>query len=174
MDQHGSDRRYDPSEFEAGRPYGSDLPYGRTLGEHGFPSEDQLQTQQMPHMYSDNQSEGPTPHFGYPQHGGGQEFGTQAFGAPVQPFAQPYGQPYLHGQPPMYGAHPMYFQPPMHGAQPMYAPQPVFVPQPGQQTVVVNGAGVGKRVNHLLHLVLTVLTGGLWLPVWLILALAKS
>ena len=31
-----------------------------------------------------------------------------------------------------------------------------------------------KRVNHLLHLVLTLITAGLWLPVWIILALAKS
>lgn len=30
----------------------------------------------------------------------------------------------------------------------------------------------GKRVNHLLHLILSVLTVGLWLPVWLILAIA--
>lgn len=31
-----------------------------------------------------------------------------------------------------------------------------------------------KRVNHLLHLVLTILTAGLWLPVWIIIALANS
>lgn len=31
-----------------------------------------------------------------------------------------------------------------------------------------------KRVNHLLHLVLTIFTFGLWLPVWIVLAFAKS
>lgn len=38
--------------------------------------------------------------------------------------------------------------------------QPVYVQQ--------------KRVNHLLHFLLTLITFGLWLPVWIILALANS
>lgn len=31
-----------------------------------------------------------------------------------------------------------------------------------------------KRVNHVLHLILTLLTGGLWLPVWIIVSMAKA
>ncbi len=38
-------------------------------------------------------------------------------------------------------------------------------------TVVVQDR---KRVNHLLHFFLTIITVGLWLPVWIILAIAKS
>lgn len=52
-------------------------------------------------------------------------------------------------------------------------PHQMQQPHPVQQTVVVNG-GRGKGVNHVLHLLLTIFTGGLWLPVWIILALAKS
>ena len=37
----------------------------------------------------------------------------------------------------------------------------------------VNGSGK-KRVNHTLHLILTIFTFGLWAPVWIILALANS
>lgn len=58
--------------------------------------------------------------------------------------------------------------------QPIQQPQmPVALGNsaPVQQVVVQQER---KRVNHLLHLVLTVLTVGLWLPVWVILAFAKS
>lgn len=41
------------------------------------------------------------------------------------------------------------------------------------QQVVVHTEG-RKRVNHLLHLFLTIITAGLWLPVWIVLAIAKS
>ncbi|WP_295649745.1 hypothetical protein [uncultured Dietzia sp.] len=47
----------------------------------------------------------------------------------------------------------------------------MYPPQPFQQTVVVHNS---RRVNHALHLVLTLLTAGLWLPVWIILAIANS
>jgi hypothetical protein len=40
------------------------------------------------------------------------------------------------------------------------------------QQVVVNAPP--KRVNHLLHLILTLLSAGLWLPVWIIVSMAKS
>lgn len=43
--------------------------------------------------------------------------------------------------------------------------------QGGGTTVVVN---TPKRVNHAFHLIMTICTGGLWLPVWIIVALAKS
>lgn len=41
-----------------------------------------------------------------------------------------------------------------------------------QQSNVV-GVGYGRRTNHVLHLILTLLTGGLWLPVWIIVALSN-
>ncbi|AWH97478.1 hypothetical protein A6048_13700 [Dietzia psychralcaliphila] len=55
-----------------------------------------------------------------------------------------------------------------------FMPQP-FMPQPYpmQQTVFVANGG-GRRVNHVLHLILTILTFGLWLPVWAVLAIANS
>jgi hypothetical protein len=45
-----------------------------------------------------------------------------------------------------------------------------------QQTVqsVVVHQDRGKPVNHALHLILSILTAGLWLPVWLIIAIAKN
>lgn len=49
---------------------------------------------------------------------------------------------------------------------------PKISPATLTQQVVVNAPP--KRVNHLLHLILTILTAGLWLPVWIIIALAKS
>lgn len=69
---------------------------------------------------------------------------------------------------------PAHLQVPNPYAPPMYQ-QPFMYPQqmpPMQQTVYVNGGG--KRVNHALHLILTILTAGLWLPVWIILAIANS
>lgn len=42
--------------------------------------------------------------------------------------------------------------------------------QSGFQAVVVRG----HRPNHLLHLILTIFTLGLWLPVWIIVALASG
>ncbi|MFN3339785.1 MAG: hypothetical protein ACK40Z_08815 [Dietzia sp.] len=55
-----------------------------------------------------------------------------------------------------------------------YLPQPFLQHQfPMQQTVFVTNGG-GKRVNHVLHLILTILTFGLWLPVWAVLAIANS
>ncbi|AVZ40235.1 MULTISPECIES: hypothetical protein [unclassified Dietzia] len=46
-------------------------------------------------------------------------------------------------------------------------------PYPMQQTVFVIHGG-GRRVNHPLHLILTILSFGLWLPVWAVLAIANS
>lgn len=47
----------------------------------------------------------------------------------------------------------------------------VNTPPVSQNVVVRNDR---KRVNHLLHLVLTILTVGLWAPVWIVLAFANS
>lgn len=51
-----------------------------------------------------------------------------------------------------------------------------FAPVEAHPQVVVNqiNAPAKKRVNHALHLVLTILTVGLWAPVWIILAIANS
>lgn len=51
--------------------------------------------------------------------------------------------------------------------QPYQPAQPPYYPpmQQVQQTTVVQ---TGSRVPHGLHLVLTLLTCGLWLPVWII------
>jgi len=48
-----------------------------------------------------------------------------------------------------------------------YAPKAA----PGPQVVVINQARQGP--NHVLHLLLTVFTAGLWLPVWIIIAIAN-
>lgn len=80
----------------------------------------------------------------HPQH---QQFLPQHLVPPQQFAAGPYPQ------------HPQYPQPYMHPQQFM------------QQTVFVHN---GRRVNHGLHLVLTLLTAGLWLPVWIILSIANS
>lgn len=64
---------------------------------------------------------------------------------------------------------------PMPGHSPMSIPmqQPyLYSPHPLQQTVIVNNSG--RRVNHGLHLVLTIITFGFWLPIWMILAIANS
>jgi hypothetical protein len=51
------------------------------------------------------------------------------------------------------------------------APAPAYqAPPPGVAVAVaVNGGGGGP--NHLLHFVLTVLTAGLWLPIWILVAI---
>lgn len=38
------------------------------------------------------------------------------------------------------------------------------------QTVIVNGK---KPVNHAFHLIMSLLTFGLWIPVWIIVAIAN-
>lgn len=115
-----------------------------------------------------------------------EQFPTQRF--PVPPEARP-AEPLAHegglayGNPPAAPYRPPEEFIPQHLAAPPfvsgpyqqhYLPQP-FMPYPNQmqQTVFVTN-GSGKRVNHVLHLVLTLLTFGLWLPVWAILAIANS
>lgn len=92
--------------------------------------------------------------------------GGFAYGNPPAPPAA-YGHPDqfvpAHLQVPHPYAPPMYQQPYMYPHQ---------MPQQMQQTVFVNGRG--RRVNHALHLILTILTAGLWLPVWIILSIANS
>lgn len=45
-------------------------------------------------------------------------------------------------------------------------PQPIII-----SNNVAAVAGGGRGVRHGMHLLLTILTGGLWLPVWIIAAL---
>jgi hypothetical protein len=65
-------------------------------------------------------------------------------------------------------------------AQAYAQPQPVYgygqAPAPVVVNVVQNaGPVIGrKRVNHLLHFAITILTGGLWLVVWVPLALKRK
>jgi threonine/homoserine/homoserine lactone efflux protein len=59
-----------------------------------------------------------------------------------------------------------------------YAPPPQPQPQPQPSIIINNTVGAPAPVvvttgpNHALHLVLTLLTFGMWLPVWLIVAIA--
>ena len=149
-------RPYDP---QAGRPYPQQFP-GQQFPAQQFPGQHHP-AQQFP----------------------GQHYPGQQPTRPPEPLAHEGGLAY--GNPPAapYG-HPDQFVP-QHLAAPhpyapgMYAPGPYpppFMPhQQMHQNVYVNGGGgAGKGVNHLLHLVLTLLTAGLWLPVWIIIAMAKS
>lgn len=43
----------------------------------------------------------------------------------------------------------------------------------GQPIIINNTQSEKKRVNHTLHFILTLVTLGLWLPVWLIIAIAN-
>lgn len=46
--------------------------------------------------------------------------------------------------------------------------------EPTQNVVVVNANGQqAPRVNHILHLLLSVITMGLWIPVWILIAIFK-
>jgi len=47
---------------------------------------------------------------------------------------------------------------------------PRTAPQP-QQVIIVNQR---KQTNHVLHLLLTLVTAGLWIPVWIIVAIANG
>lgn len=69
--------------------------------------------------------------------------------------------------------------PPPHGGYP--PPQGYGPPPPTQQwgygplqphVVVIQAPPPRAPFNHLLHLVITIFTCGLWLPVWVILAIA--
>ncbi|APE36860.1 hypothetical protein BOX37_26305 [Nocardia mangyaensis] len=92
---------------------------------------------------------------------------TTGFDALNQHPTQPYGDPrYVQPHPP---ANPGY-------AHLGFAPQPIYQPVP-QAVPVVNvtqnnvGGGylaVRRGPNHGLHLVLTLITCGLWAPVWIL------
>lgn len=144
-----------------------------------------------------NEPYGPGPHDPQARDGGGyprhpqdpRSFETQRFQPrphdprpyeprPYEPLAHEGG--FAYGNPPTppapYG-HPEQFVPahlqvPHPYAPPMYQ-QPYMYPHQMPHTVFVNG-GNARRVNHALHLVLTILTAGLWLPVWIILSIANS
>lgn len=124
---------------------------------------------QQPHPYDPQRFADPhraAPPYGRPEllaHEGGFPYGT--------PPAAPYGATAPYGHHDQFI--PQHLHVPPHqmpqGAYPQH-----FAPPPMQQTVFVNAGYPAKRVNHVLHLILTLLTAGLWLPVWIILAIANS
>lgn len=66
-----------------------------------------------------------------------------------------------------------YPQQPQPYQQPVYQQQPqYYYPAPVQQTTVVGTGAPG--VPHVAHLILTLLTCGLWAPVWIIDALIRG
>lgn len=161
MNDEFSPRPYDP---EAGG-----RPYPEQFADRAGP------TQQFPGQQHPGQPYNRSPES--LAHEGGLAYGN--------PPAAPYGHPDQFV--PQHLAAPQQYAPGMY-ASGMYAPgmyppgppyQQQFMPhqmpqQQMHQNVFVNGGGGGKRVNHLLHLILTLLTAGLWLPVWIIIAMAKS
>ena len=90
---------------------------------------------------------------------------TNAPQQPVNLQAQPPQQMPMQGQP-------QQFQQPVNlQAQPQQ--------QPANQVIVNNNIGsrgvIGfKGPNHILHLLLSIFTAGLWLPVWLVVALRNK
>ncbi|WP_127951117.1 hypothetical protein [Rhodococcus xishaensis] len=92
----------------------------------------------------------------YDQNGAAQAY-AQSGGQPSQhpEYQYPYGQ---------YGQHPHGHFPPQGYYPPPAAPTSVA------QAVTVNNVirGGGPRTQHLVHFIMTLLTGGLWLPVWII------
>lgn len=66
---------------------------------------------------------------------------------------------------------PQIHQPIQPQPQVQYVPQmqPVMVPGGGAASTTV--AVTTKGPNHLLHFILTILTAGLWLPVWILIAI---
>ena len=92
------------------------------------------------------------------------------------PPAAPYGPTAPYGPGQQFGYADQFIPQHLHVA-PHQFPQGPYPPQfgypPMQQTVYVHGGQV-RRDNHALHLILTLLTFGLWLPVWIILAIAGS
>ena len=86
----------------------------------------------------------------------------------------PYGNPPAPAYPPPHQFVPQHLVAPYQFGTGPHLQNPgryMYPPQPFQQTVIVHNS---RRVNHALHLVLTLLTAGLWLPVWIILAIANS
>lgn len=56
--------------------------------------------------------------------------------------------------------------------QTMPMQQPTAAPAaPVNHVQVAVAVGAGRKPRHLLHFILTVLTGGLWLPIWIFCAL---
>lgn len=174
MDDDFSPRPYDPEA--GGRPYPERFADRAGPAQH-FPGQ-QFPGQKFPgqqdpgQLYSGQQYPG-RPYSPEPlAHEGGLAYGNP----PVAPYGHPDQFVPQHLAAPQQYAPGMY-APGMHAPGPPYQQQfmPHQIPQQQMhQTVFVNGGGGGKRVNHLLHLILTLLTAGLWLPVWIIIAMAKS
>ncbi|WP_202798170.1 DUF2510 domain-containing protein [Hoyosella subflava] len=61
---------------------------------------------------------------------------------------------------------------PAAGYYPPYSPPPIYINNMASSSspVMVN---YQRPVNHLLHFILTILTFGLWLPIWIIVTVAR-
>jgi hypothetical protein len=103
-----------------------------------------------------------------------QQFG--AYGPPPAPMMQPPGAP-MQGPPSSYGMQQMYPMQPQGYAPP---PQPMIINVMGGASSSSSSSSasaspaivvIRPRVNHGLHLILSLCTCGLWLPVWIIIAL---
>ena len=60
---------------------------------------------------------------------------------------------------------------------PIYGPNPQQAPQPAQPIIINNTMANDKRrpkLNHPLHIILTILTGGIWLLVYIPLLILKG
>ncbi len=87
----------------------------------------------------------------------------------------PHVQPYPPA-PNQYGQYPVepYGPPPQaHWGQQPQQFGPVY-PYGVQQNVIIQQQVQKRGCNHLLHLVLTILTAGLWLPIWIICAIVQN
>lgn len=143
---------------------------------HGGYSNHALETQAFAPVPLERHPQNPQ-HAPYPQD---QQHAPYPPGPAYEPLAHEGGLPYGAPPAPAHNMPPQQFIPQHLAMPPQFAhnpygpqfPQPYMYPQQMQQTVFVNNNG--RRVNHILHLVLTLITAGLWLPIWIILAIANS
>lgn len=120
-----------------------------------------------------------TPQYGSPQYATPQyaepRLAAQPLAAPMGPLAHEGGFAYGNVPAAPYGPMDPYIPLHLHMPQPFaYGQFPQQFGYPQQMVVVNGGDRRAHRVNHALHLVLSVVTFGLWLPVWVILAIANS
>lgn len=170
MDEPHRPPTHDPGSHDRAHPGGQTEAFATR--EFGIPSPETRQFASPP-----AQPPAPSPYVSGPQH--------PAAPPPMgyEPLAHegglPYGNPPAPAHPQPRQFVPQHLSVPPHFAPGPYPPHPhqqfhqpyMYPPQHIQQTVVMNN---NRRVNHALHLVLTFLTAGLWLPVWIILAIANS
>lgn len=98
----------------------------------------------------------------------GPRHATQPY--PVAPnFFPPQPEPVY--PPPQYPPQ-RYVPAPQYAPARQYVPVPQYYPAP-QPVVVQHTVVMRRRTPHVLHCFLTLITGGLWLPVWIIDAIRR-